>query len=126
MGIKATDALKGAIVAVATTFLLPILLAYSFRFPVPLVGYFGPLGEFNTYDLSVHEVLKSVLLAWTFYGMVGGFTIVPVCGALTGLLVSRKDADARGKNGRLVFWSTIVGAIPVLILSTLDYIIGPW
>ena len=119
------DALKGAMAALAASLLLAILFAYLFRIPVPMGGMIGPFGEFSTYGMAVGDVLKSVLIAWMFYGMFGGFIILPLCGAVTGLLVGRKYSRENGRNRLIVFWSIIVSAIPVFALSTLDYIIGP-
>jgi hypothetical protein len=125
-GSEAMDALKGAVVALAASLLVAVLFAYLFRVPIPMGGMIGPFGEFSAYGMTIGDVLKSVLVAWIFYGMFGGFIVLPLCGAVTGLLVGRKYATTHGKNKMIVSWSIIVSAIPVFVLSTLDYIIGPW
>jgi hypothetical protein len=121
-----TDALKGAMVALAASLLVALLFAYTFRIPIPMGGMIGPFGQFEPYGMAAGEVLNAVVVAWIFYGMFGGFIILAVCGAVTGLLVGRKYSNTREKNRMIVFWSIIVSALPVFALSTLDYIIGPW
>ena len=120
------DAMKGTIIAVISSLFVAILFAYIFRIPIPMGGMFGPFGEFSSYGLSVVDVIKSVFVAWVFYGRFGGFIIVPIFGAITGGIVGRKYSESSKKNRMIVMWSFIASAIPVFLLSTLDYIIGPW
>ena len=120
------NALKGAIIAVVSSLLLAILFAYLFRIPIPMGGYIGPFGEFSTYHIGVVEVLKSVFVAWVFYGMFGGFIILVSCGAITGVIIGRKYDGSNNKDRMIALWSTFITTILVFVLSTLDYIIGPW
>ena len=121
-----THALSGAITALVSSYFVALLFAYTFRIPIPLAAYYGPLGEISTYNLAVVEVLKSVLVAWVFYGIFGGFIIVPVLGAVAGLLAGRKHISPRNRRSMIVLYSVLAGSVPVLALSILDYVIGPW
>ena len=123
---KFRDALKGTIIALASSLLVAILFAYLFRIPIPMGGYIGPLGEFSTYDSSIVEVLKAVFVAWIFYGIFGGFIILTLCGVITGICVGHKYFDSGNKNRMIILWTVIISTVPVFILSILDYIIGPW
>lgn len=121
-----TDAKKGAIFALASSLLVALLFAYIFRIPIPMGGYVGPFGEISTYSIPIVQVILSVLVAWVFYGIFGGFIILPVFGAVTGEYIGRKYAGSKNKNKIILLWSFVVSAIPVFILSILDYLIGPW
>ena len=121
------NALKGIVTATISSLLVAILFAYIFRFPIPMGGMLGPLGDLNPYGKPVMQVLRGVSFAWVFYGIVcGGFLIVPTLGAITGSKAGGKYANSEKKNRMIVLWSFIAGGIPVLFLSTLDYIIGAW
>ena len=121
------NAIKGAIIAAPSSLLVCILFAYIFRIPIPMGGMIGPFGEFSSYCLSVAYVIRAVFIAWVFYGFVfGGLIIVSIFGAISGTIVGRKYSESTMKNRMIVIWSFIAGAIPVFLLSTLDYIIGPW
>jgi hypothetical protein len=124
---KVMDILKGTIIAVVVSFPVAILFALLFRLPIPLGGYIGPFGEIGVYDFGAIELFKAVFLAWIFYGMFGGFIILSVLGAITGVVASRKYSESVSiKNKMIVLWATTISAIPILLLSILDYIIGPW
>jgi len=120
------NALTGAIVALVSSYFTAVLFAYTFRVPIPFVGYSGPFGEFSTYDMPVVELLHSVVVAWVFYGLFGGFIILLVGGSIVGILVGRKYSDAKSRTVMIALWSVAIGAVPVLVLSVLDYIVGPW
>jgi len=123
---KLKDELRGAIVALASSLLVAIMFAYVFRIPIPMGGYIGPFGEFGIYGMALVDVLKSVFVAWVFYGIFGGFIILPTCGAITGALVGHKYSKSKNKNKMIVLWAIVISTIPVFILSILDYLIGPW
>lgn len=118
--------IRGAIVALASSFLVAVLFAYTFRIPIPMGGMLGPLGDFNPYSMGFSEVLTSVAMAWLFYGLFGGFVIFPVFGAVAGHLAGRKFSSAKNKSKMVVLWAALAGVIPVFGLSILDFIIGPW
>lgn len=121
-----TDMKKGAIFALASSLLMALLFAYIFRIPIPLGGYIGPFSAISTYNMHIVEVFVAVLVAWVFYGIFGGFIILPLLGAVTGEYVGRIYAEAENKNKMILLWSFLISAIPVFILSILDYLIGPW
>jgi hypothetical protein len=120
------DALKGSVLALFFSFLVALVFAYIFRIPIPLVGMLGPLGAFSPYTMDFTEVLTSVFVAWVFYGMFGGFLILPLFGALAGQWASRKFPRQHDKDRMVILYTAIAGTIPVTCLSILDYIIGPW
>lgn len=120
------NAIKGAVTAVISSLLIAILFAYVFRIPIPLGGMLGPFGGLSPYSFSVVEVIKSVFVAWVFYGVFGGFIIVPLLGAITGVIVGRKYSGASKQSRMIVIWSFITTVIPVFLLSVLDHIIDPW
>ena len=120
------NALKGIATAVVSSYFIALLFAYIFRIPIPLGGYVGPFSDVSTYGVSFIGVLSSVFIAWLFYGMFGGVIILPLCGAITGVVVGRKYSDSNKKNKMIILWTTAVTFVPVFILSILDYIIGPW
>lgn len=93
---------------------------------MPLAGLYGPFGEFDTYTMDVSAVVFGVLTAWVFYGIAGGFIVLFVLGFGIGVVVGRKYEGAHKPRRMIVLWSSIAGAIPVFLLSVLDYIIGPW
>ena len=109
-----THTLSGAFIALVSSYFVALLFAYTFRIPIPLAAYYGPLGEISTYSLTV------------FYGIFGGFIIVPVLGAAAGLLAGRKHISSRNRRSMIVLYSVLAGSAPVLALSVLDYVIGPW
>jgi len=120
------DALKGIAIAVIFSLIIAILFAYIFRFPIPMSGYIGPFGEFSSYQNDFPGVLKSVLIAWIFHGAFCGFIILPILGAISGIVIGRKYQNSTKKYKMIVLLVTLLSLIPVFILSILDYIIGPW
>lgn len=123
---RATTCMRGAIAALASSIFVALLFAYSFRIPIPMGGMLGPLGEFSPYSMAFAEVLTSVAVAWLFYGLFGGFVVLPVIGAIAGHLAGRKYSAAKNKNQMVVLWAALAGGIPVFGLSILDFMIGPW
>lgn len=120
------DILKGIVTALTASFLVALLFAYTFRLPIPMGGMVGPLGSVSTYTLGLGDVLHTVFFAWVFYGLLGGFVIVPISGALAGYWAGQTFAGRQGKNAMILLFSALASAIPVTVLATLDYIIGPW
>ena len=120
------DALKGIVIALISSLLIAILFAYMFRIPIPMGGYIGPFGEISSFNKDVLSILNSVLVAWVFYGAFGGFIILPILGAISGIVIGRNYQNSKNKNKMIVLLVTLVSVIPVFLLSILDYIIGPW
>lgn len=127
--LKLIDMFKGAAIAVTASLPIALLFAMLFRLPVPLGGMVGPFGELSLFEMGAIEALKAVLVAWVFYGALGGFIVLAASGAVTALIISCKDPRTgcvAGKNKTIALWSTIVAVPPILLLAVLDYIIGPW
>lgn len=120
------DILKGIVTALVVSFLAALLFAYIFRVPIPLVGMIGPLGAIGTYSTGFFDVLQSIFAAWMFYGIFGGFIILPLFGGFAGYLAGHKFSGKPGKFRMVLVYSAIAGVVPVLFLSTLDYVIGSW
>jgi len=120
------DALKGIAGSVFASIPVALAFAYIYRLPIPLGGYIGPFGAINTYSINFIDVLTSVFSAWLFYGMSGGFIILPLVGAITGIIVGRNYKGSKAKNKMIIGLAAVVSVAPVFILSIMDYIIGPW
>jgi len=123
---SSSDGTKGMVIAVASSLATAILFAYFFRLPVPMGGLIGPFGQISTYDINPLEVLQMVFIAWVFYGIFGGLPFIVLCGVMTGKIVGSRYSESNNKNKIIGLWSSIAGAVPVFLLSILDYIIGPW
>ncbi len=122
----ALNALKGAAFALIFSLLWAVVFAYLFRLPIPFVGYIGPFETVGIYATPVLEALQTILMAWVFYGVLGGFVVAPLLGALTGVAIGARYATSNNKDKRLALWSGLAGVVPVFILSILDFFIGPW
>jgi len=120
------NAFKGTITAVISSLLIAILFAYLFRFPIPMGGYIGPFGQFSSYDSNVIDTIKSILVAWAFYGVFGGFIILSLFGAIIGILIGKKYSHLVIKNKMILYSSSSISIVAIFILSILDYIIGSW
>jgi len=123
---NALAALGGATAALVSSYFIAVLFAYTFRIPVPLAAYFGPFGEISTYNMAFSTTLKSVFVAWVFYGILGGFVLLPVLGAIAGVFASRKYTGSKNRRGMIALYSALAASIPIAVLSVLDFIIGPW
>lgn len=126
MNNKRMNVFKGIVIALISSLLAGIIFAYVFRIPIPLGGYIGPFGEFGTHDRDIFEVTKLVFSAWLFYGIFGGFVILAVLGAAAGVYAGRKSISSSDKNKKIFFWASCAALVPVLLISVLDYLIGPW
>lgn len=64
------------------------------------------------------------LIAAGVYGVLGGFVVQALLGGIAGVMASRSGAPDRR---RAVLTYSVLAALPgVLVLSVLDWIIGPW
>jgi hypothetical protein len=89
-------------------------VALVFRFPLPFYG----MGH------GVDAAMNS-WIAVVFYGLLGGFVVVGFLGGLVGAVVAARNP--RIGLGRFALLVAIFADLPpVLVLSTLDYFIGPW
>ena len=103
----------GAAIAVTASFPLAALAALVFRFPIPFGSYMSGIGA-----------VIPALFAAGFYGVIGGFAVQAILGGIAGVMASRTGAPNRR---RAVLTCAVLAALPgLLILSILDWIIGPW
>jgi hypothetical protein len=106
----------GAGIAVAASFPLAALVALVFRFPIPL----------GTYMSGVAAVIPA-LFAAAVYGIIGGFTVQAILGGIAGGLAASAAVSDRKRAWRRCAAFASLAALPgVLLLSILDWIIGPW
>jgi hypothetical protein len=111
--------LLGALAATIGAFPIAAQVGLIYRFPVPFAGY----------ESGLNAVVR-ILFAVVFYGVLGGFLVVSVLGALAGLL-GQQIAQAKGANRQRSIYLTVGLALaadlpPILLLAVLDKIIGPW
>jgi hypothetical protein len=110
------SALCGAVAGLLGLFPAAFLLALFWKFPIPLCGM-----------ARGFEQALGTPIAVVFYGLLGGFVVVPGLGALSGLvafLVGRKDPSIFVPLSIVfgLFWA----AAGCVFLTILDKIIGPW
>ena len=97
----------------AASFPLAALAALVFRFPIPFGSYMSGIGA-----------VIPALFAAGFYGVIGGFAVQAILGGAAGVMAARTGAANRR---RAVLTCAVLAALPgLLILSILDWIIGPW
>jgi hypothetical protein len=84
--------ISGAVAAVIMWFPVAIIVAVVYRFPIPFAGYSSGFSE-----------LHYVPLAVIFYGLLGGFLIVPAAGALGGWWSAKRGMEVEGSSRRLVY-----------------------
>ena len=121
------DSIKGGRIAIVSSFPIALLFALLYRFPIPMGGYIGPFSGKS--HIGVINSLKAVVLAWVVYGILGGFVLLFVGGAVTGTAISSKcsESDDKKHRDRMVTTGGIIFAILCVgLLSNLDFIIGAW
>ena len=108
--------LAGAAIAVGATFPIAALVALVFRFPIPFGSYMSGIGA-----------VIPALFAAAFYGIIGGFMVQALLGGLGGgLAAAATVVDRRRAWRRCVTFATLAAFPGVLLLSILDWLIGPW
>lgn len=120
------DALLGIVGTTVCSLPVALAFAYTLRVPIPLGAYIGPLGEMGPYSIAFVDVLQMVFLAWLFYGITGGFILLAVLGAVTGVTTGKRYAQSAHRSRIVMLWAAAASVLPVLLISTLDYVIGPW
>jgi hypothetical protein len=106
----------GALATILLVFPLAAVCALLFRFPIPFASY-----------ESGWTAVPHALAAVRFYGSLGGFVLLAVLGGLGGVVAHRIGRpDARRVWRWTVFLAAVVAFCAVMLLATLDYIIGPW
>ncbi|MBI4502841.1 MAG: hypothetical protein HY700_16975 [Gemmatimonadetes bacterium] len=106
----------GALATILLTFPLAALCALLFRFPVPFASY-----------ESGWSAVPHALAAVHLYGTLGGFVLLGFLGGLGGVVAHRMG---RPDTWHIWQWTISLAAVvafcAVILLATLDYIIGPW
>lgn len=106
----------GALLAILLAFPLAALSALLFRFPIPFASYESGWGA------ALHA-----LAAVRFYGALGGFVLLACLGGLGGVAAHRLGKPDRRRVWRwTISLALAVATCAVVLLATLDYIIGPW
>ena len=118
--------LKCAVLSIIMSFPMTIAMILLLRFPIPFVGYVGPLSTHGINYLEIIDILKMATMAWVFYGMFGGFIIVSVAGLIAGYLVHRKSNNHATSDATLFKAAGFVAFMSCGLLAVLDFIIGPW
>jgi hypothetical protein len=109
-------AVLGAVFAVAGAFPLAATTALFYAFPVPLTG-----------KLSGPSAVLPSQIAVVMYGIMGGFPVLAVAGAVAGLIAFKLGSPNRSRVGVLcAVLALVCSAAGVVLLATLDLIIGPW
>ena len=108
--------LGGALGTILLVFPFAGLCALVFRLPVPFAAY-----------ESGWSAVPHALAAVRFYGALGGFALLALLGALGGLVAHRMGRpDTRRVWRWTISFAATVAFCAVMLLATLDYIIGPW
>ena len=113
---KRSAMLRGALWAVVLAFPLAALCALVYRFPVPFGGY-------ETGLTAVPRALRAVV----FYGVLGGFPVLLVVGALGG---AAAYALGRPESQHIIRLTLVFAALAAFLgvglLAVLDKLIGEW
>lgn len=106
----------GAMWSVASSFPITAVLVSVFRFPIPFGGI-----------VSGPSFIPLAMFALLMYGIVlGGFVVLAVAGGIAGAVA--RFAGSTEVRQRLILRILAIGAslFLLLLLATLDWIIGPW
>ena len=105
--------IRDALYAIFFMFPAAGLMALVYRFPLPFGSYAsGPAGVWDA------------MLATIFYGMVGGFLLVPVLAAGLGTLLRRLTHRQSGLAATVA--PVIAALLYALFLSTAEILFGGW
>jgi len=106
----------GALAAILLAFPFAALCALVFRFPIPFAAY-----------ESGWSAVPHAVAAVRFYGALGGFPLLALLGALGGAFAHHMGrAEPQRVWRRTISLAAAVAICAVILLATLDYIIGPW
>jgi hypothetical protein len=103
-------ALKLIVVALVSSLIAAILLAYLFRFPT-IGGFVGPFGDISPYTrLNQLGVLAIISVSWLTYGLMGFFVAVAAGGIIAWIV-----GEATEMSTRQVFkLAAILGSLPMM------------
>lgn len=93
-----------------------MLLAYLYRFPIPLAGY----------QSGISAVPAAVIAVFVYGFALGGFLVLALIGGVSGWIARRRFPDPGQRQRWLVSLSVGGTFLMMLILANLDHIIGPW
>ncbi len=103
-------------VGIGVAFPIAMLLALTFRFPIPFAGY-----------RSGVSAVVPALIAVALYGSIGGFFVIGALGAIVGIAACKIfPRSAKQRHLAILFLASGTTLACLLILATLDWIIGPW
>ena len=106
----------GAILTAGLAIPVGGFLAMVYRFPIPFAGYASGI-----------QAVGYAMGAVIFYGVIGGFPLLALLGALSGAVVTRiKPAPLQHPWMDLLLPSLAIDFVLLFVLSVLDKIIGPW
>ena len=106
----------GILSSFCSAFIATLLVTVFYRFPVPFAEQYA----------TGREDAFTALLALLFYGILGGFIVVLAIGLLSSHLVCRFSSTEGKMKLEIIGISASVNLLAVILLSTLDKIIGPW
>lgn len=111
-----TSVFAGAVISVASAFPTAMLLAYFYRFPIPLAGY-----------QSGMAAVPAAAIAVLIYGIaLGGFPLLAIIGGISGWSAHRRSGEPKRRRRWLICLAMSGTFVTLLILANLDYVIGPW
>jgi hypothetical protein len=106
----------GAIATILLAFPFAAICALLFRFPIPFASYESGL-----------SAVPHALAAVRFYGSLGGFVLLAVLGSVGGAVAHQLGGGDRRRVWKwTVLLAMVIAFCCVMLLATLDYIIGPW
>lgn len=105
-----------AITAMVSSVPLAGIIGLLFRFPVPFAGYVsGPAAFF------------AAMFAAFFYSVVGGVIVQAIAGFAGGLIAYKVTRRHPERMRIVILLCGMASALPgLLLLSMLDWIVGPW
>jgi hypothetical protein len=108
-------ALLGALIAIVGAFPLAASIALVYGFPVPFAG-----------KMSGPEALIPSQFAVFMYGIIGGFGVLALAGALAGAIACKVGPNPKSVAVLCVCLALLFSAGCLALLANLDLIIGPW
>jgi len=109
-------AFRGGAWAIGLAFPFAAVCALLYRFPVPFAGYESGLAAMPRASLAV-----------VFYGLLGGFPVLLVVGALGGVAGHViGGTDVRRVLRLTLAFSAMTALLGVVFMAVLDKLIGPY
>jgi hypothetical protein len=108
-------ALQGAAAGVLGSFPLAAVVAGVFRFPIPFAGYASGPGA-----------MLPAMFAALMYGLLGGLVVQAIAGGVGGIAAYGLARDRAQLNLLSILFGAACALPGLLVLATLDWMIGPW